>query len=200
MATSLSGRAGGCAGGRAETIRGGDAPEPLVTVQQAMLDLLPVRSSQMPATASGNPIPPTDRPNPKRLRRAAALAAATLALGVAAACGTSSGKSAAPNASTMPVTSSAQGSSMSSPADQAAAMIHISTFKFEVPASVSPGAMVSVMNMDGEAHTVTADSANAFDVKAIPGTTVTFKAPMVAGSYPFHCTYHSNMHGVLVVK
>jgi plastocyanin len=29
---------------------------------------------------------------------------------------------------------------------------------------------------------------------------VTFTAPNKPGTYPFHCTYHSNMHGVLVVK
>ncbi|WP_230209346.1 cupredoxin domain-containing protein [Nostocoides sp. HKS02] len=56
------------------------------------------------------------------------------------------------------------------------------------------------MNMDGENHTVTADSGNAFDAKATAGTTVTFVAPAKAGTYPFHCAYHANMHGVLVVK
>jgi plastocyanin len=55
------------------------------------------------------------------------------------------------------------------------------------------------MNMDGEAHTVTSDT-GAFDVKAPASATVTFKAPMTPGRYPFHCTYHSNMHGTLVVK
>jgi plastocyanin len=79
-------------------------------------------------------------------------------------------------------------------------MIHISGFRYMVPASVSPGATVRVMNMDGENHTVTADAGNAFDVKATAGTTVTFIAPKKPGSYPFHCTYHSNMHAVLVVK
>lgn len=83
---------------------------------------------------------------------------------------------------------------------QSATMIHISSFKYTVPASVAPGATVSVMNMDGENHTVTADTGNAFDVKAIAGSTVTFTAPKTPGSYPFHCTYHSEMHGVLVVK
>lgn len=79
-------------------------------------------------------------------------------------------------------------------------MIHISSFMYAVPASVPPGATVSVMNMDGENHTVTADSGHAFDVKATAGGTVTFTAPSKPGSYPFHCTYHSNMHGVLVVR
>lgn len=83
---------------------------------------------------------------------------------------------------------------------QSAAMIHIDKFKYQTPASVSPGAMVSVMNMDGEKHTVTEDNANAFDLIATAGSVVMFKAPMAAGSYPIHCTYHLNMHGVLVVK
>jgi plastocyanin len=56
------------------------------------------------------------------------------------------------------------------------------------------------MNMDGEAHTVTADTAAAFDVKALPGESVTFTAPSKPGTYPFHCTFHSDMQGSLVVK
>lgn len=77
--------------------------------------------------------------------------------------------------------------------------IHISSFAYKTPATVSPGATVSVMNMDGEAHTVTADSGGAFNVTAKGDSTVTFTAPSKPGKYPFHCTYHSNMHGVLVV-
>jgi plastocyanin len=65
---------------------------------------------------------------------------------------------------------------------------------------VTPGATVSVVNMDGEAHTVTADTGNAFDDQAAAGTTTTFTAPSTPGSYPFHCTFHGNMHGVLVVQ
>jgi plastocyanin len=56
------------------------------------------------------------------------------------------------------------------------------------------------MNMDGQNHTITTDTGNAFDVKATAGSTVTFTAPKTPGSYPFHCAYHANMHGVLVVK
>ncbi|HEV2885434.1 MAG TPA: cupredoxin domain-containing protein [Jatrophihabitans sp.] len=80
------------------------------------------------------------------------------------------------------------------------AVITISKFAYGTPASVSPGAMVTVLNKDGEAHTVTADSGGAFDDKASPGASTQFMAPTKPGSYPFHCTYHSNMHGVLVVK
>lgn len=79
-------------------------------------------------------------------------------------------------------------------------MIMIKSFKYQVPASVKPGAMIQVMNMDSEAHTVTADKDKMFDDKATSGKVTTFKAPTKPGTYAFHCTYHSNMHGVLVVK
>jgi plastocyanin len=92
-------------------------------------------------------------------------------------------------------TAAASGSSA-----QAEVLIHIQDFGYEAPDSVSPGATVSVMNMDGEAHTVTADEGNAFDVQVTGDATGGFTAPMEPGSYPFHCTYHSNMHGVLVVQ
>jgi plastocyanin len=85
-------------------------------------------------------------------------------------------------------------------ASSSALTIHISKFAYQTPASVSPGAKVTVMNMDGEAHTVTADSGSAFDTKIDPGASTTFTAPMKPGSYAFHCTYHGNMHGTLVVK
>ena len=137
-------------------------------------------------------------------RMAFGVGAGLLALGMLAGCGSSGDSSAAG----MPTTSSAPSPSVSSPPatstksamPKAAAMIHISSFKYTVPASVAPGATVSVMNMDGENHTVTADKGNAFDVKATAGSTVTFVAPTKPGTYPFHCTYHSNMHGALIVK
>jgi len=76
----------------------------------------------------------------------------------------------------------------------------IQNFGYAVPTSVSPGAKVEVMNGDAEAHTVTSDADGDFDVTAGAGATVTFTAPASPGSYAFHCTYHANMHGVLVVK
>jgi plastocyanin len=96
---------------------------------------------------------------------------------------------------------SAMGSSGAGPtAASTAVVIHISKFAYQTPASVSPGAKVTVMNMDGEAHTVTADTGSAFDSKIDPGASSTFTAPMKPGTYAFHCTYHGNMHGMLVVK
>ena len=76
--------------------------------------------------------------------------------------------------------------------------IMIKDFTFTVPASVSPGATVTVHNMDGLAHTVTADDGG-FDSPAPAGNS-TFTAPTKPGSYPFHCSIHPEMHGTLVVK
>jgi plastocyanin len=77
-------------------------------------------------------------------------------------------------------------------------MIMISNFAFAGPGMVKPGARVMVMNEDSEAHTVTSDSGK-FDVKVDAGRSVTFTAPRTPGSYPYHCGFHSQMHGTLKV-
>lgn len=81
----------------------------------------------------------------------------------------------------------------------AAAVIRIKDFKYQGPASVSPGMKITVMNQDAEAHTITADTGKAFDVMAQVGTTE-FTAPKKPGTYAYHCAYHGNMQGILVVK
>lgn len=81
------------------------------------------------------------------------------------------------------------------------ASIVIQNFAFS-PASitVTPGETVSVTNKDAASHTVTSDT-GAFDTGLV-GTnqTVTFKAPSKPGSYPYHCTVHTFMKGMLVVS
>lgn len=57
-----------------------------------------------------------------------------------------------------------------------------------------------VKNDDSVNHTVTADSGSAFDVTVNASSTATFTAPTKPGTYAYHCTFHSNMHGTLVVK
>ena len=108
----------------------------------------------------------------------------------------SSTSSSAPSGSSSSASSSA---SSSSEAGSTATTITIESFVFTTPASVSPGATITVDNKDGTDHTVTADTGNAFDDAASPGTS-TFTAPMQPGSYPFHCSIHPSMHGTLVVK
>lgn len=77
--------------------------------------------------------------------------------------------------------------------------IMIMDFKFSGTTEVAAGTKITIKNMDSEAHTVTADSGNAFDVKIGPGATATLTAPSRPGTYAYHCQFHSNMHGTLKV-
>ncbi|MEO7071026.1 MAG: cupredoxin domain-containing protein [Nostocoides sp.] len=119
-------------------------------------------------------------------------------------CGTSDGKGApaappgAGTSSTMSMSSGGMSSSSSTPA-AATALITIDAYKYTVPASVAPGATVSVKNLDVVNHTVTADDGS-FTDPATAEKTTTFTAPTKPGSYPFTCTIHPEMKGVLVVR
>ena len=94
-------------------------------------------------------------------------------------------------------------SAPSSPsASQAAGSdIVISNMSYTVPPSVSPGQQLTIVNNDAANHTVTADENNLFDIRVSGGGgSASFTAPTTPGTYPFHCKYHANMHGVLNVK
>ena len=82
----------------------------------------------------------------------------------------------------------------------AVATITIKDFAYGDPLTVTPGAAVTVTNMDTAPHTVTADEGAAFDAEVKGGGTATFTAPTTPGTYPYHCTFHPNMHGTLIVK
>ncbi|MDX6358678.1 MAG: hypothetical protein QOH37_1732 [Nocardioidaceae bacterium] len=126
----------------------------------------------------------------------------TLATGTLLLAGCGGSSSSAPAASDSMGSMSMGSSPMSgsTKGTSAGATVTIKDFAFAGPSSVAPGATVTVENQDSEAHTLTADGAGGFDVKIDPGASATFTAPMKAGSYPYHCTYHSNMHGSLTVK
>lgn len=81
----------------------------------------------------------------------------------------------------------------------ASTTIHIKSFAYSGADSVAAGSTVTVMNMDNEAHTLTADDGS-FEAIVKAGTSTTFTAPAEPGTYTYHCTYHSNMHGTLTVK
>ncbi|WP_082580839.1 cupredoxin domain-containing protein [Phycicoccus sp. Root563] len=132
-----------------------------------------------------------------------------LALGLAA-CGssnsdsTSSPSTSSTSMSSMPMpsetpSSKAAESPTSSASDAASPVITITDFKFKVPASVAPGATITIKNGDSQAHTVTSKSGG-FDVKIDPNGTATMKAPDKAGSFDFVCTFHADMSSTLVVK
>jgi plastocyanin len=79
--------------------------------------------------------------------------------------------------------------------------IVISTFAYTVPGSVSPGQQLTIVNKDETNHTVTADENNLFDIRVSGGGgTMSFTVPTTPGTYPFHCRYHADMHGVLTVQ
>jgi plastocyanin len=131
-----------------------------------------------------------------------------LAALTAAGCGTAASQPAthpAPqgahpsSAAAMPSMSSSPAAAGAS-APATAGMITIKSFAYVVPAHVSPGEKITVRNEDSTAHTVTADASGAFTVNVPPSGTATFTAPAKPGSYPFHCTYHANMHGKLTVS
>lgn len=70
-----------------------------------------------------------------------------------------------------------------------------------MPVNVKAGAKITITNSDGASHTVTSDQGGAFDVKVDGGGgSATMTAPTKPGKYPFHCTFHANMVGVLVVS
>jgi plastocyanin len=84
----------------------------------------------------------------------------------------------------------------------AATSMTIAGFKYDPsPLTVAPGTTIPVKNTDGPEHTVTSDVAGLFKADDIKnGMTVSFKAPTKAGTYTFHCEYHSYMHGTLIVS
>ena len=80
-------------------------------------------------------------------------------------------------------------------------LITIKDFKYSIPASVAPGAKITVKNLDDQNHTVTSAPKGAFDVTVNGGGgTATFTAPAKPGSYTFVCSFHANMMGTLVVR
>jgi plastocyanin len=65
--------------------------------------------------------------------------------------------------------------------------------------SVKKGTKVTWTNNDDVAHTVTADSGNAFDSGNMDkGKTFSFTFN-TTGTFAYHCIYHSNMHGKVTV-
>lgn len=143
-------------------------------------------------------------------RTAVTVASAVLALTGLAACSStpsspSTASSSKPSMSSMDSPSTADspsvpGTSGGSGATASSAMIMIKDYKFTDTTNVAPGATVTIMNTDSEAHTVTSDTGKTFDVKIDPGKSATLTAPSKPGAYAYHCTFHASMHGSLTVS
>ena len=120
------------------------------------------------------------RPSRSRLALLAAVALAlTLTLGFAACSSSGSSKSAGSNSAT-------------------SAAITVKDFQFTTK-PVTAGATVTVHSNGPSDHTVTADNGE-FNVSVSSGKDVTFTAPAKAGTYKFHCSIHTQMHGILTVQ
>jgi plastocyanin len=130
---------------------------------------------------------------------AATAIAAVLCLG---GCGSAASSGAKPVASAPAVLTPAPASSlpaMTMAPESMAGMIHIESGTYRDAAPVAAGSMVTVMNMDDAAYTVTAENGS-FSVTVPAGAMATFKAPDKAGNYPFHSDGRSGMHGNLTVR
>jgi plastocyanin len=94
------------------------------------------------------------------------------------------------------------------PAPPALVTVQIQNSQYKAPGgsssvTVHPGDSVQWRNEDSFAHTVTSDPGTTppFDTGDIPGGTTS--APVVfaaVGTYSYHCSIHSTMHGSVVVQ
>jgi plastocyanin len=80
----------------------------------------------------------------------------------------------------------------------AAPEITISQFTFS-GASVPAGATVTVNNLDGVEHTVTATDGSFDSGVVASATAVAFLAPNAPGTYSFVCAIHPSMSGQITV-
>jgi plastocyanin len=98
-------------------------------------------------------------------------------------------------------TANSSPSSSGGASGQSSTGVTISDFKFKpTPLTVQAGAGVNVTNDDSAAHTLTADDGHSFDTGTLDqgsSKTISVTKP---GTYPYHCSIHSFMHGTLIVK
>lgn len=116
-----------------------------------------------------------------------AAAACALALGVAGCAGQ-------PSDTPVPPSASADLPAPTGP------VITISALNYGDPLTVPPGAQITVVNKDDVPHTVTSKTKGQFDARVAAGSRATFTAPSATGRYPYYCTYHPGMIGVLIVQ
>ena len=119
------------------------------------------------------------------------LAAMTVVAALVTACGGSS--------STTYATETAMASE-SSPTEVAGPTITIADMAFGQPLTVAPSTQINIANNDSVEHSVTSDTAGAFDQDVDGHEKATLTAPSQPGEYPFHCSYHPTMKGTLIVR
>ncbi len=81
-----------------------------------------------------------------------------------------------------------------------AVTVEISGFKFPATTTVKKGATVTWHNGDAAAHTVTSNDGTTFNSGSLAANgSFSFKAN-TAGTFAYHCNFHSGMTGSLVVS
>lgn len=123
-------------------------------------------------------------------------AATTVIAAIVTACGGSGGSGYTTDTATANPSAAA---ASESPAP-AGATITIEGMAFGEPLTVAPGAEVRIVNNDSVEHSVTSETAGAFDVEVDGQEKGTLTAPTQPGEYQFHCKYHPSMTGTLIVK
>jgi plastocyanin len=95
----------------------------------------------------------------------------------------------------------ASNTTASNPTAASSDHIMISNFMYSpMTADVAPGATVSVTNMDGVTHTLSATGGQFNTGDITPHETKTFRAPTKPGTYHYICQIHQYMMGTIVVK
>jgi plastocyanin len=120
-------------------------------------------------------------------------AAMALIAALITGCGGSAGSS---KTSDTAAATSSEGSS----AAAAGPTITIANMSFGQPVTVTPGGQVNIVNNDSVEHSVTSDTGGAFSQDVDGNEKGTLTAPSQPGEYAYHCKYHPNMHGTLIVK
>ena len=76
----------------------------------------------------------------------------------------------------------------------------IANFEFKPPAeTIKPGTTITWRNDDSIAHTVTSDNAIFDSGQIAPGSTFSYTFAK-SGQYPYHCSVHPNMAGLITVQ
>jgi plastocyanin len=129
--------------------------------------------------------------------RTASIALLTAAL-VAAGCSSDAKPAATPATAPTEEIATTEAAAAEAPAD--GAIIQIEGFAFSALDPVDPGTEITVSNLDGAQHTLTADdgSFNTGGIDGVGATTIT--APDVPGTYTFVCNIHPSMAGSLTVN
>ncbi|MGH3675631.1 MAG: cupredoxin domain-containing protein [Mycobacterium sp.] len=131
-------------------------------------------------------------------------AAMGLVAAIVAACGDSTSTDEAATTETTATTTTAATGPPAAPEPTApaaaGATITIENMAFGEPLTVAPGAEITVANNDSAEHSVTSQTAGAFDLHVDGQQKATLIAPTQPGEYPFYCVYHPNMKGTLIVR